>query len=159
MASVTPVPVLCKLPLRAGVALCWLAFGAVLLYSCARGALAARQEFGCHGVFVQVHRWHGLWLMSPGQRCREELQKQKSQLSNDITAGPNLDLNPCPLLYQIDAEVLMLLQTLSSLFKSVHGEVKVTKQKKKVPGKQGLKCAAKKKLLRYLDTNARLAPL
>ena len=78
LAGVPPVPVLCIVPLGAGLALCGAVRGAVLLHGHAGGALVTQQQLRGHGVTVLVLRGLGLQLERPGEGGSEELWEEES---------------------------------------------------------------------------------
>lgn len=74
LTRVPPVPVLSKMPLGTGLALCGRVGGAVLCHGRARRTLVAQEELRRHGVTVLVLRRYGRLLEGPGERRCEELQ-------------------------------------------------------------------------------------
>lgn len=91
LACISPVPILSKMLLRTGLALCGSVGGAVSFHGCTRGALVTHQEVRCHRVMVLVLWWHIVVLECPGKGGCDELQDTERDLSSvPIAVAKNL---------------------------------------------------------------------
>ena len=80
------MPVLGKMLLRTGLALCGSGSGAVAFHRRTRRALVAHEEVGRHRVAVLVLWRYVLLLEGPGKGSCEELQEGESRFSTESTA-------------------------------------------------------------------------
>lgn len=83
LARISPVPILCKVLLGAGLALCGSISRAVSFHGCAWRALVTHQEGWCHRVKVLVFWWVILLLEGPGKGSGDELQEKNKDFNSN----------------------------------------------------------------------------